>query len=141
MTVTVSPKKGYEPRDILQLDKRQKEEREKCVKEKELEKKNKEEDRKRKREETEKEKEERNRFREEKKAEKEKRLEKAQVERNGRTCKASCGHTCQTGPGWVGCDHCDVFWMCPQCYSKPSVKGKLTKHERACSRQKNKCHT
>ena len=129
VTFTVSPRKGYEPRDILLIDQQQKQKKEKQEKEKELEKQKREKERKRKREENEKEREERNRRFAERKAEKEKQQKLAMERKEANTCKGGCGVVCRVGNNWVGCSHCKVYWMCSKCYKVPWKKGRLTKHE------------
>jgi len=127
---------GYDPKDIFFEDKRRKVEKAKERKEKDLAKKQKDDERKRKKEHKEEKKEQRKKQRQEERVEKEKRLEKVVEKRKALECKANCGRVCRTGPDWVGCEYCDMFWVCPICYGTPSVKGKLTKHERWCAKQK-----
>ena len=47
------------------------------------------------------------------------------------TCR-ECNKKCLSGPGWVGCEVCEVFWVCPKCYSRPKIKKMLTLHEKTC---------
>jgi len=135
ISATFKKNKGYDPKDIFLQDKRQKEEKAKRKKEKELAKEHKKNERKRKIEHEEKEKEQRKKRRQEKRVEKEKEEEIVMEKRKACTCKGNCGMTCRTGPGWMGCEYCELFWICPRCYDTPSVKQKLTKHERWCQKE------
>jgi len=52
--------------------------------------------------------------------EKEKRKRAKRLVLESNTCKL-CGKKC-SGPGlrWQGCEYCDYFWVCPQCYDHPN---------------------
>ena len=86
-------------------------EKENVEKKKELE-----DTRKRKREEKEKEKEERKQEREAKKVKKMEEITKKKEEQKSCQCKAECGATYRTGPNWIGCESCEIFWVCPRCW-------------------------
>ena len=71
-----------------------------------------------------------------KRAEQKKRAEEKKLAKEKRrlanTCRAECGKTCITGPGWTGCEKCDIFWVCSECIKKPKFKRMLTFHEKKC---------
>jgi len=137
--VKVSVKKcqGYDPHTMLKNHFERVEQKKKEDKEDAERKKIKEENRKRNREKDAKDKEERKRLRLENNKKREEKRREKEESKLALTCKAGCGSTCRTGPQWVGCDYCEIYWVCPACYKIPTVKGKLTKHENACKNQKN----
>jgi hypothetical protein len=122
----------YFAEDILAADKKRREEEEKKALETEREKQKKFDERKRKREEVEVKKQATFAARAAKKAQKDEEREKKRRKKETNTCKAKCGRTCKTGPEWVGCSHCETFWVCPECYRKRTVKQQVAKHEREC---------
>ena len=126
---------GYFAEDILQFEKERKIEEEKAEKEKEEQKKEVAETRKRKRDEKEKEKQERMKEREEKRARKMEENTKKMFEREAKECKAKCGSHWRKGTGWSGCEYCETFWVCPQCWKLPKTKRQLKMHERECMKQ------
>jgi len=132
--VRVKKNVAYFAEDILAEDKRRKVEDEIRAKENAEKALKKQEDRKRKREETKKKKAERKQLLEENKAKKEKGSEVKVQRKEINTCKAGCGMTCQTGPQWVGCEHCESFWVCPRCWKCRLVKQQLRKHEGKCKK-------
>ena len=50
-----------------------------------------------------------------------------------RSCKFKCGKSWRVGNMWTGCENCEHFWICPDCYTIPAAKCKLTKHEKRCT--------
>ena len=122
---------GYSPMDVIQ----QHQNREKEKAEKQLAKENARKQRELEANERKKQKEEANKRREEERVTKRREKELRDIEKANHllahTCAAGCGKTCRTGPGWVGCEKCDLFWVCPDCYSQSKYKRKLTLHEKS----------
>lgn len=68
--------------------------------------------------------------RQRKRKEMETKKEKLKAKRKANRCK-HCNGIYRGGKGWMGCDKCDDFWVCPTCYKKnPSF---LSNHENYCS--------
>ena len=128
--IPVSRNKGYSPIDII----REHQNMEKQKLEQQLAKENTRKQRELEAQERQKQRELANKMREEENARKRQEKLRKEEEKQKRilssTCVAKCGRTCRTGPGWVGCEKCDVFWVCPSCFSVPKHKRMLTLHEK-----------
>jgi Uncharacterized conserved protein len=125
---------GYDPESILAQARKEEITQERAQKEKEMLKAQRDEEKRQRKEQKEKEKQERERIRENRRVEKEQHEATKRKYQKAHTCRENCGAKCRTGPKWVGCDWCDEYWVCPACYAKPAVKGRLTKHERRCQK-------
>jgi len=135
-TIEVTVRKNflYRADELIRESEREKVEKEIILKEKELEKEKKRDERKRKREEEEKKKQEREDLQAEKKAKKVKELEEKEKKKEENSCKGDCGRVCRNGGSWMGCEFCDVFWVCPVCYRSPIMKQTMAKHEKRCQK-------
>jgi hypothetical protein len=133
VSVTVKPHVAYTTEDLLALHHEKQQIAVMKAEEKEKRRAAKLEEKKRKAEEKEEEKNERKRRRLETKAAAAERLEKRIAQQEMKKCKANCGHHWVKGLGWTGCEHCDIYWVCPSCWKKPQVKKMLHQHEESCS--------
>jgi len=130
----VRKSRGYDPVGMMEENRKREEEKKIKEKEKELAKEQKVQDRQKKKEEQEQKRMEKEEERQKKRDERERVLVEKRREQKTRECKAGCGGKCRIGADWMGCEYCDVFWMCPSCYCIPCNKGKMTKHERKCQK-------
>ena len=70
---------------------------------------------------------------EEKESIKRARLAEKEKKKEMNTCK-ECGMTWRGSTSWVGCSHCDMFWICVSC--SKSNNDIITAHESSCKKKK-----
>ena len=135
--VTVKKGKLFDPVDVIAADRQKKENEVKEAEEREKAKKMKQENREKKK----KEEEEALRVKkietQRRKHESAKKITQLEKARQAKECKGGCGARWRTtGPGWTGCEYCDIFWMCPICAEEKTHQRSLAVHERMCQKQK-----